>query len=240
MRPIGILQMTLRARCVAHACAGHCACSCVVISAASTRCGTASAVWASSLRRASRCGPPETMPFARAVISRCQTVAVRSRINNPPRRGGRARRSSSRWAEKTTAPTRATRAPARTMWRRGCRARHRGRRVYARWPSPHPLAAVYVAGARRIGASTANHRAIRDRSRRYLAKDWSSDLGSLQDSVDIRCRPGPDLHRIGPNPYTAIPSTPVTLRYRDALIAMCQDARRVMTRSAQTANLSRQ
>src|SRR5262249_41571365 len=81
------------------------------------------------------------------------------------KRDGPTRRSPSRRSPGPGAPTRAPTATVTTAWRTGCRARHRNHRVYARWPSPHPLVAVYGAGARRIGPPTANHRAICDTAR---------------------------------------------------------------------------
>src|SRR4029453_7452187 len=44
--------------------------------------GYGTAVWPAPAAGPSRCAPREPMPLTRAVISRCQTVAVRSRINN--------------------------------------------------------------------------------------------------------------------------------------------------------------
>jgi hypothetical protein len=52
------------------------------ISTANAPCGTAPAVWGASPPTANRCAPPEVLPLTRAVISRCQPVAARSRINN--------------------------------------------------------------------------------------------------------------------------------------------------------------
>ena len=61
------------------------------ISPATTRSGTAPGAWGAMTARAEPAARPDPpMPCTRAAISRCQTVAVRSRINN--RRGLFARR----------------------------------------------------------------------------------------------------------------------------------------------------